>query len=70
MRKTSCNSDNDSQVVDEAFSPAPSSSWRADRAVALDALNSLLVERNTDEILMVLRVAKEILAAVDSAKHK
>nr|WP_130611470.1 helix-turn-helix domain-containing protein [Cohnella abietis] len=43
---------------------------RTDRTVALDALNSLLVERNTNEILTVLRVAKEILVAVDTAKHK
>lgn len=43
---------------------------RTEKKTALDALASLLVERNTEEILTVLRVAKDILAAVDAAKQK
>jgi hypothetical protein len=43
---------------------------QADKKTALEAFNSLLVERSASEVLTVLRVAKEILAAVDEAKNK
>ncbi|MNW54880.1 HTH-type transcriptional regulator SinR [compost metagenome] len=39
---------------------------QADKKVALDALSSLLAERNTEEVLTILRVSKEIIKAIDS----
>lgn len=50
------------------FHEVDSREMKEDKKVALEALNSLLVERNVEEVLTILRVSKEILHAIDSSQ--
>ncbi|MGE6577398.1 helix-turn-helix domain-containing protein [Paenibacillus xylanexedens] len=41
-----------------------------DKKVAIDALNSLIADRSSNEVLSVLRVSKELLAAYDEPSSR